>query len=262
MLGPNLAYRSFFLIKSSDDFFVISFPKSGATWVGFLLSHLERRAKSDVIDLNSLQEFVPDVNRILDRKRRVAVRDLWHFWRLRRPRFFRAHVGPNRRLRNVIYLVRDPRDVVVSYWHYLRKLYPDLNLSMEQMIRNPGMDRIAWEEHVAGWLRSAPDLRKFAVIKYEDFLEDTRGELGRLASFCGLKIGSTDIDRAVELSTFEKMQEIEDERGGPSGSPDKSGRFVRRGKSGSWRVEMDERTRILANARFLPMVERLGYDRE
>ena len=95
----------------NDDTFIVSYPKSGNTWFRFILSNLLRQSAEENIDFHSACRYVPDI-------------EVHHpeLEALQRPRFIKSHCP---RLieayPRVIYLVRDPRDVYVSYFYYLRK---------------------------------------------------------------------------------------------------------------------------------------------
>ena len=100
--GPNLAVRS-------DDTFLISYPKSGNTWTRFLLANLVYSDKSP--DFGNIDQLIPGPEGMSKRE----------FNRLPSPRFIRTHSWFDPKYKHVIYIVRDPRDMIVSQFHYHRK---------------------------------------------------------------------------------------------------------------------------------------------
>ena len=85
-----------------DDTFLVSYPKSGNTWVRFLLANL--------IHPNEKVSF-SNINRLLPAPGVLSKRFLRT---LPRPRILKSHEPFDARFKKVIYLVRDPRDVAVS----------------------------------------------------------------------------------------------------------------------------------------------------
>src|ERR1700679_2893267 len=97
------------LVIFDDDVFLVSFPKSGNTWTRFLVANLvfpEQRA-----DFGNIHDLVPDPGATT--KRRLH--------NMPRPRIIKSHECFDPRYPRVIYIVRDPRDVAVSQYHYHRK---------------------------------------------------------------------------------------------------------------------------------------------
>src|SRR6266571_7009288 len=92
-----------------DDVFIVSYPKSGNTWTRFLIANLIYREKHP--DFSNINELIPDpevlAKRILDR--------------LPRPRYIKSHQYFDPRYPKVLYIVRDPRDVALSYYQFHRK---------------------------------------------------------------------------------------------------------------------------------------------
>src|SRR5271169_1782765 len=97
------------LIVDKDDTFLVSYPKSGNTWVRMLIANfLSPDKPADFRDMNRL---VPDPGAQTKR----------HFAKMPRPRVIKSHSVFDPRFPRVIYIVRDPRDVVISEYHYQRK---------------------------------------------------------------------------------------------------------------------------------------------
>src|SRR5713101_9299626 len=98
------------LLILPDDVFLVSFPKSGNTWTRFLLANL--------IYPNQPATFA-NIHRLIPDPAGTTKRD---FDRMPRPRIIKSHECFDPRYPRVVYIVRDPRDVAVSQYHYHRKL--------------------------------------------------------------------------------------------------------------------------------------------
>src|SRR5581483_8943536 len=99
------AGRGFTLLD--DDMLLVSFPRSGNTWLRVLLANLLR---PEPVTLTTIEQVVPDVYANADA-------DLL---RVPRPRILKSHEPFDARYGRVVYLVRHPVDVAVSFYHFQR----------------------------------------------------------------------------------------------------------------------------------------------
>lgn len=89
-----------------SDVFVAGYPKSGITWIQYLLAGLTCGVDASSAPDTLVQALVPDVGYQK------------FYMRFATPTFFRTHFLPQSSYRRVIYLVRDGRDVMVSYFSF------------------------------------------------------------------------------------------------------------------------------------------------
>lgn len=228
------------------DVFLVSYPRSGNTWVRFLLANVIERDTEQLIDFHSVHSVIPDYGIREHRQFIEALAD---------PRILKSHSAFDRRFRRVIYLVRDGRDVMVSYYDYETK-HRRFNGSFQEFLLSSQLPYGSWADHVQSWLnaREATDL---LVVRYEDLLQDAQPELARMVRFAG--IGSTPerIERAVRLSAFDQMQKLEETRGRPYG--DTGYKFVRRGTAGQWDSAFDETAKTIFKSQANSLLLQLGY---
>src|SRR5271165_2912753 len=92
-----------------DDVFLTSYPRSGNTWTRFLVGNLVYQ--QEAVTFLNVERLVPDMYKHSDRTLR----------NLPRPRILKSHECFDPRYRRVVYIVRDPRDVALSAYHYDRK---------------------------------------------------------------------------------------------------------------------------------------------
>src|SRR4051794_9451760 len=92
-----------------DDVWIVSYPKSGNTWTRFLIANLI--ADGETVDWSNIERRVPDIYYNRDP----------HLLSLPRPRYLKSHEAYRPEYRRVVLIVRDPRDVAVSYYHFVRK---------------------------------------------------------------------------------------------------------------------------------------------
>jgi hypothetical protein len=202
LLGTDVADRN--LAVYPDDTFVVSYPRSGNTWTRFLIANLVFPSES--VTFTNIERLIPDTssqsNRALNRTPR--------------PRIIKSHTYFDPRYRRVLYIVRDPRDLVLSYYNFQRKyrqLADDYPLAdyvddfVNGRLISAGWG--SWGENVASWVYTRQNHGGFLLLRYEDMQSDTERELKRIAAFLGLKPTPERLKQAVEASSPERMREME-----------------------------------------------------
>ena len=188
-----------------DDRMIVSYPRSGNTWLGFMLTNLIHA--NNPTRFSNLEERRPNIHRHSDH-------DLL---RVARPRLLKSHEVFDPRYQRVLYLVRDPQDVVVSYRLFLQKSGAlsrsvPLESFVDSFLAGSGPVMFGtWGEHVGGWLGARGDDDSFLLVRYEDFREDPVGSLMGVAEFLRIPASASACEQAVSLSAAERMREIERE---------------------------------------------------
>jgi hypothetical protein len=240
--------------RYDDDLFVVEFPKSGVTWLTFLLANVNAQIAGDrrAVTFFNLNDFVPDVESVSH----VSVP------RAALPgyRFFKSHAPYMAEYRKVFYLVRDPRHVMVSYWTFLTGL-GWFRGTLDQLVADRKHGIRAWVGHVTGWLDGIHPSASFALVRYEDLLSNPHGELSRLYRLLGMPVTDEVIATAVQRSSIERMRELEVEAAA-SHPALKSFEFVRRHAPGAARAPVPDRVREMIEREGGAIMERIGYPLE
>jgi hypothetical protein len=247
-------HADFYPTIRPSDCFLCTYPKSGTTWLAFLIAQVLKQNEDEQLDLKSVDKYVPDVNLQYAKRGSLA-----EFLQFADPRFFRCHAAYDRCLPRVIYVLRDPRDVMLSYWHYKRFLSKDFSLSLGQYLQSDDHWPCQWDEHVASWLmpRSHPAL---LVVKYEQIHAQTADVLRGVLDFAGMKCPVDALARAVEAARFHRMRAAEEKFGVHGKAGDQNERFMRKGRSGSWRDEMSREDVRILEEKYGPIMRQVGYD--
>ena len=106
-LGIDIAGRNFAVYP--DDTFVVSYPRSGNTWTRFLIANLVHPEKE--VSFTNIEQLIPDTSSQSNRALKATPR----------PRIIKTHEYFDHRYPKTIYIVRDPRDVALSYYDFQRK---------------------------------------------------------------------------------------------------------------------------------------------
>lgn len=263
-----------------DAIFLVSFPKSGNTWIRFLIGNLLH--PDQAVTFANVDRIMPDIYGI-------GAKQLGKVGPLR---VFKSHEAFDPRYRRVIYIVRDPRDVAVSSYHFARKgRWIDDKFPIETYVSELFLGRDHqygnWGEHAGSWLVNSSNAsqmisrrnlsaakftqlgarghgRQFLLLRYEDLLENTEAELRKVADFVGRKVSSEDIAKAVALSSADKMKKLEQKQS-DQWSTTRQGRkdinFVREARSGQWRETLPARSVAQIESTWGHLMQVLGYER-
>jgi hypothetical protein len=239
-----------------DDTFLVSFPKSGNTWARFLIANLVR--PTEKIDFSNVNSVIPghEVTRNRD------------LLRIPRPRVIKSHQYFDPRYKQVIYIVRDPRDVVVSQYHFQRKRklvadeYP-LSEFVTRFLAGETCFYGSWGEHVGSWLATRHGQPGFLLLRYEDMVADTPCELARVASFLGRPATPDVIQKAVARSSADAMRQLEKSQAQLFTSTKDTRQdipFVRAAKAGDWRSSLPEECALQIEEAWGHLIKWLGYE--
>jgi hypothetical protein len=254
LLGLDRANRNFEVYP--DDTFVVSYPRSGSTWTRFLVANLVW--PGETVNFATLDRLVPATAAVPSRALK----------RIPRPRIIKCHNYFDHRYQKVIYIVRDPRDVVLSEYRYVLKDrgipdgYP-MERFVERFIKGEVNEYSSWKESVGTWLAARGDSDRFLLLRYEDMVEQTARELGKIARFLEIKAGPESLARAVERSSADHMRSLEKHQGDRwvvTKGKRKDVPFVGEAKAGAWRSSLSKSCVAQIESAWGPLMARLGYE--
>ncbi|XP_038253126.1 amine sulfotransferase-like [Dermochelys coriacea] len=244
---PNLVTPEY--INSLEDFeirdsdvFVVTYPKSGTVWMQNILSLIYHEGHRDGTENMETKHRVPWLE--------YNVTNI-HYDHHPSPRLFATHLPyylVPRDLRNrrakVIYVARNPKDVVVSYFHFsslsvLLETIPDFNIFLERFLAGKVLAG-SWFDQIRDWYTHRDDFN-ILFLTYEEMKKDLRGAVLKICKFLGKQLNEKELDAVVENATFDKMKTDPRanyefmlgnllERG--------KGHFLRKGIVGDWKNTM------------------------
>ena len=227
-----------FSYSSAADCFLISYPKSGRTWFRFILSHYFNNAAGLNVDINLHNMFSVLPNFDLDTVRGVpAFAFATHQPEI--PFIPVSHLGYRRSLflnRPVIFMIRDPRDVIVSAYFHATRHKHRFQGSMSDFIMDPEQGLPALVRYLNNW-SDGLRRRRHIIVSYEDLSLDAETETVKILTFLGCEINSSAVKKAVEAGRFSAMQEREISEGLPAHDYDRTDNEslrMRRGQAGGY----------------------------
>jgi hypothetical protein len=246
-----------------DDVFLVSYPRSGNTWTRFLLGNL---ITQDVpVTFSNIESRIPEIYFNPDRELRA----------LPRPRMLKSHECFQPQYPHVIYIVRDPRDVAISFYHHnvkARNIPDDYPMtSFVPRFIEGEFDRKfgSWRDNVLSWISVRSESPNFMILLYEEMKRDTAGALSQVVNFlerCSFrKLDSSPaaLQRAIELSSPERMRALEKEEAAnwvltKKTRSDKP--FVRTAKAGGWKNQLAPESVEMIESAWGDLMQNLGYE--
>ncbi len=272
---------------------IASYPKSGNTWIRFFLLSLLSNSKADVTlkDLHNIKQFPSkslfkkfDINTNFKNSNEISKYWLEAQKKINsdnKVRFLKTHNAFCKINENVftnndntlgtIYIVRDPRNIISSINNHFN--HENINISLEFMLdeyKGTGSEKIlpqlisSWKTHYNSWKQMK---KNYLLIKYENLINSPFSEFKKISiyleKFFGNKISDEKLESAIKLSSFERLKNIEEEKGfSESVVNEKTGsknKFFFLGPKNNWQELIDEKTVYQINKKFKKEMEELGY---
>ncbi|CAK9298165.1 unnamed protein product [Gordionus sp. m RMFG-2023] len=223
-----------------EDIIIATYPKSGTTWTAEIVSLLmhpddESYAKNLDISQRVIHFEAP------------PERNVKNLDSIPKPRIFQTHLQhpylPPSIIRSqckIIYVLRNPKDVAVSFFHhhrmalevgYFNKDFKHfLSLFLEGKIILG-----SWFDHVKSYWKRKDDTN-LLIVRYEDMINNLNEVIMTISKFLGVSLSRSQIANVSNACTFEKMKDNErvNRNWVPLFDQTKS-KFIRKGIIGDWK---------------------------
>jgi sulfotransferase family protein len=238
-----------------DDTFLVSYPKSGNTWMRFLIANLLQ--PDPPVGLLDADCLIPSV----DGKPKKF------FDAMKSPRVIKSHFSFIPAYKRVIYVVRDPRDVIMSQYHYqIKRGVLEQSASLDDFVSRFIKGEVcpygSWGENVGSWTATRRDDPNFLLLRYEDMLANVSAGAARISDFLGLPSDSNRIALAVERSSVDNMRKVEKSEGKKWESTKGTRQdisFFRSAKSGEGRAALSRESIAGLERAWGPLMRSLNY---
>ena len=197
----KLRYLDF--VPRSDDIFVVTYPRSGTTWLEMILYQLTTDGN---MDFTHISERCPWFERSP-----LVETDLESF---PSPRIFKSHLsyrwipkGPCK----YIDVARNGKDVAVSFFHFYTThlgFKGTFSEFFDLFIRGKLPASGSWFKHVSGWWSHKED-SNVLFLKYEDLTHDLDSCIQKIIALCELEVESERFTDILEKCSFTFMKEHE-----------------------------------------------------
>jgi len=261
----DLAKSIYNLEPRDNDIWVVTFPKSGTTWmqtiVGNIL-HPDSEASHE-FDRWFFLEFHGIIPNMMEQAHEMIKKNSTPGFTPKAPmasfndlvaaegrRLIKSHLPlsmlpPGVLKKNkVIYVARNPQDACVSFYHHHKHMYVhDFQGDFESFFNYSIKDQVLyshfWPHVKEAW--SVRDDPNMLFMFYEDMKEDLSGSIRKLASFLNQEMTDSQVESLHQKTCFDGMKKsastIEHEKGlqemGLFKKEERS--FIRKGIVGDWR---------------------------
>ncbi len=233
---------------TAHDAFVAAYARSGSVWLRFLLYEL---LAHNVATFDLVNRHIPDVGR-----QRHSAALLPGGGRL-----LKTHEPYRMEYRKAVYLVRDPRDVVVSeyaFYQQSRRIDCTFQEFFPLFVQGKSNGYGRWADHVRSWLDSRlAATGNLLVIRFEELKAETESVLSKALAFLGGKADAEQVRRAVANNTVAKMRDKEKQS--PQLVTREGHRYIRAGSVGGWRENLSDAEVQMIEQQAGDMLERMGY---
>ena len=270
---------------------IASYPKSGNTWMRYLLGnyYFNNSKKFDPNIITNLRKFQLNNDFInsssVVEELKINPLNISKYWVRSQEEmkitkgnvaFLKTHnalvnINGNELTNSklsiaIIYIVRDPRDVVISYSRF-RDLSIDQtidhmiskNLVYVHQKNKPWDVEIlgSWSFNYNSWKNGIPDIPRI-IIKYEDLIDDCYSTFRKvilfLSNHMNSEVDESKIKLSVELSDFKNLKKYEDKENFKENTG--SEKFFRYGKYNIWKEILDKnQLKLLETNLFKEMVD-------
>ena len=202
--GPLGSLRRQMIFWSRESF-VMSYPKCGRTWLRTMIGR------------------VVELHHGLDLRNPMEVQ---HFWKLA-PGIpcvgFSHDDGPNLKTasaidsdkskyagKNILFLVRDPRDVLVSYYFDAKNRMNVFDGTLTDFVYQDvgSIDSIITFLNI--WACNRSQVKSFQLLTYEEMHRDPKQALRTAIEFLGIRgVPDEVIDDAIDFGAFDNLRKIE-----------------------------------------------------
>lgn len=171
----------------------------------------------------------------------------------------------------VIYIVRDPRNIVTSFAnHYNLDLKTSANKMINNSLLGENSDKkvftymFSWKNNYNSWKLFSKE-KKYLLIKYEELVVNPKENLIRMLKFIfqlsnnKMALDFKKIDKVIKSTTFENLKQLENKFGFDEKSKKMKNNFFNLGKDNKWQNTLDKNITNLLVDEFKKEMEELKY---
>jgi hypothetical protein len=244
-------------VPRPDDIFIVTYPRSGTTWMQMILYQLTTDGSMDFPHIYEYCPWFEESSRSAD-----------GFEGRPSPRLFKSHLSYGRIPKGpckYIYIARNGKDVAVSYFHFSRTHY-GFRGTFDEFFDRFMRGRVewgSWFKHVKGWWRHRNDVNVL-FLYYEELLHDLESCLRRIIAFCELDVDPARFPTILERSSFAFMKAHESQFDPQLGALWEQGvqstAFIRQGQAGAWKGTLSPQQAARFDKDFRSELGRTGID--
>lgn len=187
---------------------LVSYPKSGNTWMRFILSNLFKKNESFDVNFKTIND-ISSTSHSEDHTKMLSL------LKPGAPLFIKEHCNyynmSYKTFDKAIYIYRNGFDTLLSYWHFKNAQSPGLYKNIENFSECYWGDFGHWGDNLFSWLQDTQTNKSHNVypISYEYLMKEPVNAVKNCMEFLQYDISEGEIQKAIDLSSKEKMKEMD-----------------------------------------------------
>mgnify|MGYP003682236693 CR=1 FL=1 len=245
ILSSAVTFQGKYFSVLDSDIFIVSYPKSGNMWLSLIVANLFNR--KNFVNISNINKYVQDI--YLTKESYIASR--------KSPRIFKSHDTFDVRFKKVIYIVRDPRDIITSSYFFLIRIGKiKINYSKRKFVKNflngdYEVDFGSWHQNVGSWYGARN--KNIFFVKYENLKKNSYKEIKSIADFLNIKVSNKLIKKIEKNTNFSKQKNFEDKIN------IKKINYFRKGEVNQWKPFLSREQNRIIKVKWAHYMKKFNY---
>lgn len=217
-----------------DDLMVCAYPKSGTHWIWEVMCMLLQGNAKRIEGIKEACMLEGLAKKTFDEMKSPRIINTHIYFKHLPKDFLRRHC-------KIIYMVRNPKDVCVSFFnHHTKILEYEFDGTWENYVPRflkGDVDYGSWFDYTLDWEKVQEENTEYPihVVYYETMKQNSLNEVKRLAKFLEVDLDESVLKQIDEMCQFDKMKKEKNKNENPDEWKDKEPGMYRKGQVGDWK---------------------------
>tara|TARA_B100000965_G_scaffold320786_1_gene281925 strand:+ start:159 stop:920 length:762 start_codon:yes stop_codon:yes gene_type:complete len=198
-------------MKNSRINIITSFPKSGNTWVRFIIYDLLFNDQNvDIKNSSEINRMIPDFH--MSKNNQLILDSELKDKQI----FLKTHSSYEQMSKlpigKIIIIIRNPFDVLVSLYNYYNISKNERDEMLNYFCSHQTLPFLkkanlpSWQDHIESWVNSG---KEYHIVKYSNLIDDFDNQIKSLCNFLNYEISDKKIEFVKRNTSFDNLKRIE-----------------------------------------------------